>query len=301
MDTNKRELEILGIRALMGNPNTIERKYMNLYDEKARLEYEVQELERQLTNQDRDIFSYRKKYSDAKTKIAGQDRVISAYEEKLQQTVLSIEGLKDKYEQAVKRYQECDRQRREKELENLELRRESGELKDEIDRLKKLEKWNTKKIEKLKNYLRYALADQNYKGDTFVVQFRRSRAVKDLEESVLEKLPEEFIAEKKIRKLGAVLRHREVGFKFNALCAWEVPAEKLDAVAKIMSAHPAVSHCYDRNTAPNWNYNLYTMIHAKTREECDAIIAELSRSTGVENRQVLYSKKEWKKTSAKYF
>ena len=112
---------------------------------------------------------------------------------------------------------------------------------------------------------------------------------------------QEFIAEKKIRKLGAVLRHREVGFKFNALCAWEVPAEKLDAVAKIMSAHPAVSHCYDRNTAPNWNYNLYTMIHAKTREECDAIIAELSRSTGVENRQVLYSKKEWKKTSAKYF
>lgn len=111
----------------------------------------------------------------------------------------------------------------------------------------------------------------------------------------------EFVAEKKIRKLGAVLRHREVGFKFNALCAWEVPAERLDDVAKIMSAHPAVSHCYDRNTAPNWNYNLYTMIHAHTREECDAIIDELSRRTGIENRQVLYSKKEWKKTCMKYF
>ena len=138
MDTNKRGLEIMGIRALMGNPNTIERKYMDLYDEKVKLEYEVQELERQLVGQDRDIFSYRKKYSEAKTKIAGQDRVISAYEEKLQQTALSIEGLKDKYEQAVKRYQECDKERREKELENLELRRESGELKDEIDRLKKM-------------------------------------------------------------------------------------------------------------------------------------------------------------------
>ena len=138
MDTNNRELEIMGIRALMGNPNTIERKYMDLYDEKVKLEYEVQELERQLVGQDRDIFSYRKKYSDAKTKIAGQDRVISAYEEKLQQTALSIEGLKDKYEQAVKRYQECDRQRREKELENFELRRGSEELKDEIDRLKKM-------------------------------------------------------------------------------------------------------------------------------------------------------------------
>ncbi len=112
---------------------------------------------------------------------------------------------------------------------------------------------------------------------------------------------QDFVDDKKIRKLGAVLRHREVGFKFNALCAWEVPAENLDEVAKIMSAHPAVSHCYDRNTAPNWNYNLYTMIHAKTREECDAIIAELSRLTGVENFQALYSKREWKKTGMKYF
>ena len=110
-----------------------------------------------------------------------------------------------------------------------------------------------------------------------------------------------FVEDKKIRKMGAVLRHREIGFKFNALCAWEVPPEKIDEVAKIMISHSAVSHCYDRNTAPNWNYNLYTMIHAKTRAECDSIISELAELTGVENYQVLYSKKEWKKTSMKYF
>jgi DNA-binding Lrp family transcriptional regulator len=120
------------------------------------------------------------------------------------------------------------------------------------------------------------------------------------EEEFLQRV-QEFVEEKKIRKMGAVLRHREIGFKFNALCAWEVPPEKLDEIAKIMSNHHAVSHCYDRNTAPNWNYNLYTMIHAKTREECDAIILELSQIAGIENYQVLYSKKEWKKTSMKYF
>lgn len=107
--------------------------------------------------------------------------------------------------------------------------------------------------------------------------------------------------EKKIRKMGAVLRHREAGFKANALCAWEVPPEKIDEVAKIMSDNPAVSHCYDRTTEPDWNYNLYTMIHAQTRDECDKIISELSESTGVKNFQVLYSKKEWKKTGMKYF
>ena len=110
-----------------------------------------------------------------------------------------------------------------------------------------------------------------------------------------------LVDEKKIRRMGAVLRHREVGFKANALCAWHVPPDKLDAVGAVMSAHAAVSHCYDRTTAPNWNYNLYTMIHAKTREECDAIIAELSEAAGITDYEILYTKREWKKTGMKYF
>ncbi len=110
-----------------------------------------------------------------------------------------------------------------------------------------------------------------------------------------------LMAERKIRKMGAVLRHREVGFKANALCAWNVPPEKLDEIAATMIKNPAVSHCYDRTIAPNWNYNLYTMVHAKTREECDSTIEELAKTSGVKDYRVLYSKKEWKKTGMKYF
>ena len=138
MDTKKRELEILSPRALMDSPNSLERKYMSLYDEKVRLEYIIQDYERQLSDQDRDIFSYRKRHNGATAKIAERDRVISAYEDKLQQMARTFGSLKDKYEQSVKRYQECDKERREKELENLELIRESGELKEEVDRLNKM-------------------------------------------------------------------------------------------------------------------------------------------------------------------
>ncbi len=104
-------------------------------------------------------------------------------------------------------------------------------------------------------------------------------------------------AEKKIRRMGAVLRHREVGFSSNALCAWEVPAENLESIAAVMSECPAV----DRQTAENWNYNLYTMIHAHSRDEIERIIAELSNQTGIKNFTILFSKREWKKTSMKYF
>lgn len=108
-------------------------------------------------------------------------------------------------------------------------------------------------------------------------------------------------AQKKIRKMGAVLRHREAGFTANALCAWRVPPDRLDAIADKMSANPAVSHCYDRNTAPNWNYNLYTMIHAKSRAECEKIVAALADECRIDNFQILYTTREWKKTSMRYF
>jgi DNA-binding Lrp family transcriptional regulator len=106
---------------------------------------------------------------------------------------------------------------------------------------------------------------------------------------------------RKIRKMGAVLRHREVGFTANVLVAWEVPADRLDTIAQQMAASPAVSHCYDRNTAPDWPYNLYTMVHGHSREECEHVVAELGEACQVSKHVMLYSRREWKKTAMKYF
>jgi len=107
--------------------------------------------------------------------------------------------------------------------------------------------------------------------------------------------------QKIIRKMGAVLRHREVGFQANVLVAWQVPAERLDTIAQEMAKNPAVTHCYDRNTAPGWPYNLYTMVHGHSREECERLAEHLGTENGVSKRVMLYSKREWKKTSMKYF
>ncbi len=105
----------------------------------------------------------------------------------------------------------------------------------------------------------------------------------------------------KIRKMGAVLRHREVGYQSNALCLWIVPKERLDEIGTFMAHHPEISHCYDRVVVPDWQYNLYTMIHAHSKEECREIAASLSKKTGLEEYIMLFSVKEWKKTSMRYF
>jgi DNA-binding Lrp family transcriptional regulator len=105
----------------------------------------------------------------------------------------------------------------------------------------------------------------------------------------------------KIRKLGAVLRHRQVGFAANALCAWIIPLERLDEVGIRLAAEPYISHCYARETHPDWPYNLYTMLHAHSRAECEASAQNLSSLTGITDYILLYSHREWKKTSMCYF
>ena len=113
---------------------------------------------------------------------------------------------------------------------------------------------------------------------------------------------EKYRLEGQLRKMGAVLRHREVGFTANALCAWETPTERLDEVGLLFQGHPAVTHCYSRlPQPPDWCYNLYVMIHGHTRAECELIAAGLTEAAGLNPCIMLYSTREWKKTSMRYF
>ena len=105
----------------------------------------------------------------------------------------------------------------------------------------------------------------------------------------------------KIRKMGAVLRHREVGYTANGLCAWIVPEERIEEIGKIFSKVAAVTHCYARVAQPGWPYNFYTMLHANSREECNRIAEELADQSGVREYTMMFSTKEWKKNSMKYF
>lgn len=105
----------------------------------------------------------------------------------------------------------------------------------------------------------------------------------------------------KLRRVGAMLQHRRAGFMANGLCTWAVPAGRLDELGEAISAEQAVSHCYCRRPAEGWPYNFYVMLHAHTRSECEALAARLSLKYGLGGYHMLYSVREWKKASMKYF
>jgi DNA-binding Lrp family transcriptional regulator len=104
-----------------------------------------------------------------------------------------------------------------------------------------------------------------------------------------------------IRRFGATLRHQKSGFQANAMTAWQVDEDRIQEVGQMMAASPHVSHCYRRNPAQDWPYNLYTMIHAPDEATCHAIAGELAERTGVQSYSLLFSRRELKKTSMKYF
>ena len=120
------------------------------------------------------------------------------------------------------------------------------------------------------------------------------------EEAVLE-LVNRLKDEKIIRRFGATLRHQKAGYGHNAMVAWIVGEADMDQVGEMMAARPEISHCYRRRTYPEWQYDLYTMIHGKNPGDCAELAARLSEETGLKDYAILNSIKELKKSSMRYF
>ena len=114
-------------------------------------------------------------------------------------------------------------------------------------------------------------------------------------------LADDFQQRKLMRRYSAVLHHRRSGFRANAMVVWQVPPERAEEVGLQMAAHPAVTHCYQRPTFPDWPYSHFSMIHATTQDECEEIARQISAATHITDNLLLYSTREYKKTRVRYF
>lgn len=104
-----------------------------------------------------------------------------------------------------------------------------------------------------------------------------------------------------MRRYGARINHRRAGFVANAMCCWIVSPDDAPRVGRIMAGYRQVSHCYERRTAPEWPYNIYTMVHGRTDEEACSVARSISEETGLDNYILLTSTREFLKRRPKYF
>jgi DNA-binding Lrp family transcriptional regulator len=104
-----------------------------------------------------------------------------------------------------------------------------------------------------------------------------------------------------LRRFGATVDHRKIGFVANAMVVWRVPGGTVERAAKAIASSRMVSHCYEREKRPTWPYNLYAMLHARTREECETFAGNIARTIGSEEYKVLFTLREFRKASRSYF
>ena len=104
-----------------------------------------------------------------------------------------------------------------------------------------------------------------------------------------------------MRRFATILNHRRAGFTANAMSVWNVPEERAEELGRTIAEFRAVSHCYLRPKYPNWPYNLFAMVHAKSQEACDEVIEEIAKEAGLTEYGKLYSTREFKKQRLIYF
>ncbi|KLU58796.1 hypothetical protein CEB3_c48130 [Peptococcaceae bacterium CEB3] len=111
----------------------------------------------------------------------------------------------------------------------------------------------------------------------------------------------EFLREGIMRRFGVILRHQKAGFRANAMGVWRVGEDRAAQVGRQMAKFREVSHCYQRPTLPDWPYNIFTMVHGRTEEECRRVMEKISQVTGLKGYRMLFSTVELKKSSMQYF
>jgi len=102
-----------------------------------------------------------------------------------------------------------------------------------------------------------------------------------------------------IRRIGAIPNHYALGFTANGMSVWDVADDAVAEVGSKVGALDFVTHCYERpRHLPLWPYNLFAMVHGRTRDEVRAKVAEIAALIGDDSRShdVLFSTRILKKT-----
>ena len=106
-----------------------------------------------------------------------------------------------------------------------------------------------------------------------------------------------------IKRMGVVVRHRELGYRANAMVVWDVPDVDIERIGRLLGEETCVTLCYQRpRRLPEWPYNLFCMIHGREREGVLRRIAQIVEYHGLGDipHEILFSIRAFKQHGARY-
>ena len=113
----------------------------------------------------------------------------------------------------------------------------------------------------------------------------------------------DWLASGRLKRLGVVVRHHELGFGANAMTVFDVPDEQVDVCGQVLAAQPGVTLAYRRTRDAAWPFNLYAMVHGTRRDVVLAVVDRITHAAGLDlyPRQVLFSTTRYKQTGGRRF
>ncbi|BBD77191.1 siroheme decarboxylase subunit beta [Hydrogenophilus thermoluteolus] len=112
-----------------------------------------------------------------------------------------------------------------------------------------------------------------------------------------------WLAEGTMRRFGAVVRHRALGWTANAMAVWAVPPALVDELGVQLAAEPEVHLCYRREPVPEvWPYTLYAMVHGSDSTHVAQVVSAIQRRLALDrfSHRLLFSTHCFKQTGARY-
>ncbi|GAB4171549.1 MAG: Lrp/AsnC family transcriptional regulator [Rhodocyclaceae bacterium] len=106
-----------------------------------------------------------------------------------------------------------------------------------------------------------------------------------------------------IKRFGIVVRHHELGYTANAMVVWDLPDAEVERAGRLLAVQPEVTLCYRRRRhRPDWDYNLYCMIHGRERRGVEHAVESLRArlALGAWPHAILFSRRRFKQCGARY-
>jgi siroheme decarboxylase len=129
-----------------------------------------------------------------------------------------------------------------------------------------------------------------------------AQQINQTEESVIQRLKKLQLTGI-IKRFGVVVKHRELGFRANAMVVWNIPDSQVNEIAQLLADFDCVTLCYQRpRRLPEWPYNLFTMIHGKDRKSVLIRLEELVHTLKLQQikYEPLFSTKQFKQRGGRY-
>lgn len=106
-----------------------------------------------------------------------------------------------------------------------------------------------------------------------------------------------------IKRLGVIVRHRKLGYLANGMVVWDVPNDRVAELGRCIGRYDFITLCYQRpRRLPDWPYNLFSMVHGKSRAQVIEQVNTIIRQCELHNiaHEILFSGRCFKQRGARY-